>query len=109
MDERLEQRIAHNEVVFREVNEGISRGRWPGEGAEPVAFRCECGELGCSRMIELTAAEYEEVRASPRRFFVARAHEVPGVEDVVAIHEGYLVVEKRDEAARVAEENDPRS
>jgi hypothetical protein len=109
IDEDLQQQIAHHEAAFREVNEGISRGRWPGEGAAPIAFRCECGEIGCSRMIELTASEYERIRASPRRFFVARAHDTPAAETVVARHEDYLVVEKRDEAGRVAEETDPRS
>ncbi|MBV9804477.1 MAG: hypothetical protein JO130_14850 [Solirubrobacterales bacterium] len=109
MDEDLQRRIGHNEVVFRDVNEGISRGRWPGEGAVPIAFRCECGEIGCSQMIELTAPEYERIRASSRRFFVASAHEIPEAETVVESHADYLIVEKRDVAARVAEETDPRS
>lgn len=109
MDPDLQQRIAHNEAVFREVNEGISRGHWPGEEDTPVAFRCECGSLGCTRMIELAAPEYERIRASADRFFVAPGHERPEVETTVETHERYLVVEKRGEAARVAEETDPRS
>lgn len=74
MDQDLQRRIGHNEAIFREVNEGISRGRWPGDEDTPIAFRCECGQLGCTRMIELAAPEYERIRANPRWFFVAPGH-----------------------------------
>jgi hypothetical protein len=109
MDHDRQQCLAHNEAVFREVNEAISSGHWPGEEDAPVVFRCECGKLGCSRMIELTVPEYERIRASPHRFFVTPGHDIPGPETVVETYERYLVVEKRGEAARVAEETDPRS
>ena len=109
MDQDVQRRIADNEAVFREVNEGINRGHWPGEENAPVTFRCECAQLGCSRMLELVAADYERVRASPHRFLVAHGHNLPGAETIVATHERYLVVEKRGEARRVAEETDPRS
>ena len=102
-------RIGRNEATFRDVNEAIRAGRWPGEENAPVAFRCECAKLGCSRMLELSAVEYEAVRANPRRFFVAPGHEAPSTEEVVEVHDGYVVVEKRDEAGRIAEETDPRS
>lgn len=109
MDQDLQQRIAYNEAVFREVNEGIRRGHWPGEEDRAIVFRCECGQLGCSRLIELLAPEYERIRASPLRFLIAPDHDVPDAETVVETHEGYLVVEKQGEAGHVAEETDPRS
>ena len=46
MDRDLQRRIAGNEAVFRDVNEALQAGRWPGEEASPVAFRCECAEVG---------------------------------------------------------------
>jgi hypothetical protein len=104
-----ELRIAANEAVFRDVNEALNRGHWPGEEHRPVAFRCECGKLGCSRLIELTAREYESVRAHPRRFIVAKNHDIPEAETVVETHLSYMVVEKRGEAGRAAERTDPRS
>jgi hypothetical protein len=106
--DRLQRQIAGNEAIFRDVNEAIRRGQWPGED-ELIAFRCECGELGCSRLIEVTRAVYESVRANPRRFLVAAGHEIPGAEAVVEARGPYLVVEKQGAAGRVAEAADPRS
>jgi hypothetical protein len=60
-------------------------------------------------MIELPVREYERVRADPHRFLLAPEHDIPEAEKVVETYEGYLVVEKRGDAARVAEETDPRS
>lgn len=108
MDEELQRRVASNESMFRDVNEALRSGRWPGEDGAPVAYRCECARLGCSRLIELKARDYERVRAHPRRFLVAPGHELRDVETVVESHAGYVVVQKRDEAGRVAEATDPR-
>lgn len=98
-----------NEAVFREVNEGIERGQWPGEDAAPVGFRCECARLGCNLLLELTLAEYERVRSNPRRFFMIGGHELPAVERVIERRPGYVIVEKYDEAGVRAGEEDPRS
>jgi hypothetical protein len=109
VEDELEQRIAGNEAVFRQVNEALRAGQWPGEEETPIAFRCECGQLGCSRLIELKLADYEQVRAHARRFLVARDHEIPAVETVVEDCGGYVVVEKTGDAGRLAEATDPRS
>jgi hypothetical protein len=109
MDEEHQRRLASNESVFREVNEGIERGQWPGEEARPVGFRCECARLGCNLLVELKLADYERIRADPRHFLMVPGHEMPEVETVVERGDGYLVVEKRDEAGAHAEDTDPRS
>ena len=108
-DEGLQRRLAANETVFREVNEGIERGQWPGEDREPVGFRCECARLGCNLLVELTLDEYERVRAHPRRFVMVTGHEIPEVETVVEQRPGYVVVQKREEAGDQAAATDPRS
>ena len=37
-----EDRIAHNETLFRDVNERIEAGQWPTErGEKAVPFRCD--------------------------------------------------------------------
>jgi hypothetical protein len=108
VDDDLQRRIASNESMFRDVNEAVRSGRWPGEDGAPVAYRCECARLGCSRLIELNARDYERVRAYPRRFLVAPGHELADVETVVESHAGYVVVQKGDEAGKVAEATDPR-
>lgn len=103
-----EQRIARNEAVFREINEGIRRGRWPGEEDSISGFRCECASLGCTQMLPLSFREYERVRQHPRRFIVAPGHERLEVEAVVERQTSYLVVQKLGRAGEVAEASDPR-
>jgi hypothetical protein len=101
-------RIGRNEAVFRDVNERIEAGQWPGEPDKPIAFRCECASLGCNMLIELTHSAYERVRADPRHFALVPGHEIAGVELVVERETAYVVVEKIGEAERAAEETDPR-
>jgi hypothetical protein len=108
-DEDVQRRLASNEAVFRQVNEGIERGQWPGEAGAPVGFRCECARLGCNLLLELTLAEYEHVRSASRRFVMIDGHELPTVEVVIERQPGYVIVEKQDEAAERAKESDPRS
>ena len=105
MDAPGRQRVAMNEATFRKVNEGM-------EAAQPggrMTFMCECGRLGCNKLIELTRAQYEAVRANPRRFAVIDGHQIEEVEDVVERAEGYIVVEKRGHPeSDVVERTDPR-
>jgi hypothetical protein len=103
-----QKRVAHNEVVFRELNERLEAGTWPGEAGKAVAFRCECGDLGCNQLIEIVPADYERVRAHARRFVLVSGHELPELETVVQRAGGYVVVEKLDEAGAIAESHDPR-
>jgi hypothetical protein len=109
MKKHIQRHIATNESAFRDVNEAIARGQWPGEQDAPSGFRCECARLGCNELIELTPREYEEIRSHPRRFVVLPGHELPEVEMVVEKRDGYLVIEKLDEAGRAAEAADRRS
>lgn len=109
MNEEVQDRLATNESVFREINEGIERGQWPGEEGERVRFRCECAQLGCNELLEASVKEYERVRAHGRRFIVVPGHERLQVEIVVETRPGYLVIEKRGQAGETAEETDPRS
>jgi hypothetical protein len=104
-----EERLAHNESVAREINEAIESGRGLAEVQATTAFRCECGRLGCNRLIDVPLDEYERVRSHPRQFLVAKGHEEPDIETVVDEGSGYAVVEKRDRAGRVAKARDPRS
>src|SRR5947209_2133468 len=58
MEPELDRRVAENQAILREVNEGIKRGQWPGEEDAAVSFRCECSRLGCNQLIELSMREY---------------------------------------------------
>ena len=109
-----EERVARNEALFREFNERVEDmaetfdPRDEGDSLR-IGFVCECGNLDCLERLDLTRAAYEEVRSDAKRFVVARGHEDMSIARVVAREEGYLVVEKIEEAAEVAIEHDPRS
>src|SRR5262245_1195712 len=64
--------------------------------ADDVAcwFGCECGDVFCAEIVELTAARYDSVRADSARFFVLPGHVDRMSETVVERGDGYLVVEK---------------
>lgn len=109
MNDNLQERLGANEAVFREINEGIERGQWPGEESAPIGFRCECARLGCNELVELSVMEYEHVRANPKRFIVLPGHERREVEVVVERHDGYFIVEKLEGAGEKAKQTDPRS
>jgi hypothetical protein len=109
-----EERIARNEALFRQFNERVEDlGDTLDHNGEADALRigfvCECGDLECLEPLELTRAAYEEVRSDAKRFVVAPGHEDMRIARVVARGEGYLVVEKIEEAANVAIEHDPRA
>jgi predicted ThiF/HesA family dinucleotide-utilizing enzyme len=107
MDVQGRQRVAMNEATFRKVNEGMEAG----QGQEGMlAFFCECGRLGCNKLIELTRVEYEQVRTNPRRFAIIDGHQIEEVEDVVDRTERFVVVEKRDRPeSEIVERTDPRA
>jgi hypothetical protein len=109
MHEESQRRAARNEALFRETNEAIERGQWPGTPAKLLRFRCECSRIDCGQAVEVSLPDYEQIRASPRRFIVIKGHVDPSIEDVVATTERYAVVEKRGAAAEVAEATDPRA
>jgi predicted ThiF/HesA family dinucleotide-utilizing enzyme len=106
MEPEGRQRVAMNEATFRKVNEGMEVGQDP---SGLLTFVCECGRLGCSRLIQLTREEYETLRGNPRRFAILDGHEILEAEAIVERHDRYIVVEKGgDPEAEVVESTDPR-
>jgi hypothetical protein len=108
MNGESERRLARNQALFRETNEAIERGQWPSDPLKPVRFRCECSRIDCGDAVELTLAEYEQVRSAARRFVVVSGHEMVEIETVVSRAEGHVIVEKQDTAGETAEATDPR-
>ena len=104
-DEPTKRRLASNQALTRLVNEAMRADRRDGA----IAFRCECGQIGCNRLIRLTRGEYSRVRGDPRRFAVVAGHEVGEIETTVEQHDRYAVVEAHDPAAvAIAERTNPR-
>ena len=105
----MQERIGRNEATFRSINEDIERGRDAEDDRTLVGFVCECGSAECSRLIELTPAEYEAVRSDPCRFAIVDGHELLEVEEIVERHDRYAVVRKLEASGAVAKETDPRA
>jgi hypothetical protein len=107
--ERSVERAAQNEARFREANEQIQgKALELGAREQTVPYLCECDDGGCTTVVLLTAAEYEDVRAASRRFVVASGHENP--EDrKLSRHDGFTVIEKTGEEGQLVEELDPRT
>lgn len=107
--DRLE-RAARNQALFRDVNERL-------EGlaeafqlvSERTTFVCECADLACIQKLDLSLAEYEEVRSDGNSFIVAPGHVFEDVENVTGENDRFVVVAKVKEAAEIAEAADPRS
>ncbi len=108
MDRRRE-RVAENEVRFRDINERL-RGGLVGvvDQDESVDFVCECGHGHCTTPIAITTAQYEAVRSDARDFVVRAGHEIADVEAVIARCDGYSVVRKAGDAVPFVREHDPR-
>src|SRR5919108_1059192 len=99
-----EERIAKNEVLFREVNERV-REVVPPQGG--IDFICECGDDECTEGVSLTVSEYESVRADPVEFFVKPGHQIPDVEEVMDANDRFLRVRKHVEEQVIARQHDP--
>jgi hypothetical protein len=98
------RRVALNQAALRTLNEGIDAE--PGDRV--IAFRCECGQLGCNRLIALRRAQYEAVRVNPRRFVIAPGHVVAEVEQEVERYPDHGVVESHPHTSDFAERTCPR-
>jgi hypothetical protein len=107
-DQRREDRLARNEVLFREVNERVEQVA-PDDPGEAIDFLCECGDADCTQTISLTKPEYEHARSEPTFFAVTPSHAIPEIEHVVERHERFYIVKKHEQESRIAVETDPRA
>jgi hypothetical protein len=83
---------ARNRLVLPELNDRIAElvGEWNQTGV--CLFICECSDQGCSEALEITAAEYERIRAGESHFVVFPGHEQPELERVVERSGRFVVV-----------------
>jgi hypothetical protein len=104
----LQKRLARNEASFRSLNEIIERSA-NGDGHHRARFMCECSNEGCTEGVELTLAEYEDVRREQSHFLVVIGHEDERVEITVRRNGSYSIVEKTGPARGEAKRTDPRT
>lgn len=91
--EPMKARIGENESLFRSANESIElEAESVSYRGEKVPFVCECPDLSCTDIVELTMVDYEDIRTGPTRFFVVPGHQAVAVQAGAAI-----VIEERDD------------
>ena len=100
------ERLAHNQVLFREVNERLRE--MLNESVAMADFLCECSRADCTETLPLGPSEHERVRSQPNQFVITPGHEIPQIEEVVWEGDRYILVRKI-EGAEYAERTDPRS
>jgi hypothetical protein len=93
-----EERMALNEAASREINEEIEQAHQDDPPGRRMRIACECALKACDEVIEITMAEYQDVRSDPRQFAI------------VLENDRFAVVAKRaGTPANVVTETDPRS
>jgi len=101
--------MALNEAASREFNEEIEEvyeGEPPSNRLDIV---CECALRMCERTIDITMAEYQDVRSDPRQFAIVPDHFIGDIERIVFENDRFAVVAKREGTpADVARDQDPR-
>jgi hypothetical protein len=105
-----QERVARNEALFREANEGIQEAASTYDVLTRIPFICECADGSCRELIVLSMDEYEEIRANPRHFLNTPGHvrAAQGAAEVVDDRDGYEIAEKTGYAGEIVEELDPR-
>ena len=105
------ERVAKNNAIFRNANEGIQTAarRYSIDGGVP--FLCECADATCMEILRLELDDYEAIRTTPTHFINAPGHHTADQSWVTVVERrnGYEVVEKIGPAAGVAEALDPRN
>jgi hypothetical protein len=98
-------RRAKNEALFRDINERLQDLN---DDFGTSEWLCECSDLECVERIEMTDAEYEDVRQHGAHFVLLVGHEQIDIERVVARHGDYVIAEKTGIGGELALLRDPR-
>jgi hypothetical protein len=107
MDDLLKR--ARTEALFRDVNERIAESAQRFD-ADRTEFVCECADPGCTRRVEATLEEYEQVREDSTRFLLTPGHADGDLERVVRDRGRFQIVEKIQRTVRdTVRRLDPRA
>jgi hypothetical protein len=109
MEDATPERIASNDVIFRDANERIRASAERYGISELVPFICECAEPECAQVVRLSLSEYEAIRSDADLLLTATGH--AGTADasglVEATRGGYQIVRRGPRAAEVTPDRDP--
>jgi hypothetical protein len=94
--------------MFREANERAKGWEEQHRLDEVELYFCECANPECRERVSLGKADYERVRSDSGHFVIVPGHEVPDVETVIQLNEGWAIIEKAPEVEDIVEARDPR-
>jgi hypothetical protein len=80
--------------LAREANTRIADAARDLDIEGKVPFLCECHDGRCAHFVLLLGDEFDDVRARPELFIVARGHEDAESERVVEETQSYVLTEK---------------
>lgn len=89
-----EERLVENEKTFRSANDVLAKAVEQSPDATVIPFLCECADDLCLDRVELTSAQYQDVRAHRDRFVIIAGHLQAEAEHVVGKLGQYELVEK---------------
>jgi hypothetical protein len=85
-------RQAHNQALFRAVNENIAELSTRFE-VGTQAFFCECSQAGCAEMLDVPAEVYGRVRSDPSHYLIRSGHQDPTQERILEDFGEYLIAQ----------------
>ena len=97
-NEERQARAARNQLLFRTLNQKLHElNEAFSSVSDTFVIACECADTTCVGMVDISPADYSDVRADPTWFVY------PDVERVIKNVNGYVVVEKLALAGQIAE------
>jgi hypothetical protein len=90
-----EERMALNEAASREINEEIEQAHHDDPPGRQMRIACECALKSCDEVIEITMAEYQDVRSDARQFAIVPEHFIGDIERIVSENDRFALVAKR--------------
>lgn len=102
MEDLQAKRLAHNETIFRRVNELVRDAEARVQHDFP-RFVCECSNIDCDRRILVPLDVYISVRDDRSRFVIHPGHAMTDIERVVDTFDDFEIVEKIGIGREIAE------
>lgn len=93
-DDNTVARARENEERFAAANADIATTADALHVRELVPFLCECSNVRCTEIIQVSLAAYVDLRSQESTFILLTGHEDANVEQVVGRTNGYLLVQK---------------
>ena len=107
--EERERKAAQNQQLFRAVNEQIVEmtEKFRSDLSD-LNLVCECWDTTCTGTVRVRLEDYRRLDRTGNMLIVLRGHEDLHMEDVVDQVDGYVVVRRRELAARIIEQAQAR-